>query len=221
MDRLRHSILRSRRSVAVSPGLPKGRALRRRSPLLLVLLLVWSVVLGWGLAQATVPVEFPLAQVNPVDGFPEAAPGGAVPGSIDPSRVDPNRTVDVVAEPYRLGQTFYLENCATCHVGLPPAVMPSQTWADLLPDPQHYGVQIQPILPPTLQIVWNYVSTYSRPVLQEERVPYRLDRSRYFKALHPKVEFTAPITPNSCIACHPAAAQFDYRSLTPEWQNAP
>lgn len=166
--------------------------------MLFLLLLLWSVILGWGLAQATLPIE----------------PSVEVP-------VNPSGTVDVVTEPYRLGQQFYLENCATCHVGLPPAVMPSQTWADLLQDSQHYGAQIQPILPPTLQIVWSYVSNYSRPVLQEERVPYRLDKSRYFKALHPKVEFSTPVTANSCIACHPGAPQFDYRSLAPEWQNAP
>ncbi|WNZ24714.1 MAG: diheme cytochrome C [Leptolyngbya sp. IPPAS B-1204] len=151
------------------------------------LLLVWSAILGWGLAQA-------------------AAPSG---------------TVDPVPERYQLGQQLYLENCASCHVGLPPAVMPSQTWADLLQDSQHYGVEITPLVQPPLQIVWGYVSNYSRPVLPRERTPYRLQQSRYFKALHPKVEFTEPATVNSCITCHPAAAQFDYRRLTPEWENAP
>jgi hypothetical protein len=162
--------------------------MRRRSPLtLFLLLLLWSAMLGWGLAQA-------------------ASSSG---------------TVDPVAERYQLGQEFYLENCATCHVGLPPAVMPTQTWAALLQDTQHYGVQITPLVQPSLQIVWNYVSTYSRPILQNERTPYRLQQSRYFKALHPKVEFTEPPTVNSCAACHPAAAQFNFRSLTPEWENAP
>lgn len=195
MSRLRHfAFFGSRRSIKTAP-----RA-RRRSPLMLfLLLLLWSVILGWGLAQATLPAE-PLASPQPVD------PSGAV---------------DLVTERYRLGQQFYLENCATCHVGLPPAVMPSQTWADLLQDTQHYGVQIQPLLEPNLQIVWSYVSNYSRPVLKDERVPYRLEKSRYFKALHPKVEFTEPISVYTCAACHPAAAQFNYRSLTPEWQDAP
>ncbi|NJO79296.1 MAG: diheme cytochrome C [Cyanobacteria bacterium RM1_2_2] len=160
----------------------------------LLTVLLWSSLLGWGLAQTTI--------LTP------------------PSEVDPAGTVDVVTDRYRLGQQFYLENCATCHVGLPPAVMPSQTWADLLQDNQHYGVEIQPLITPTLQIVWSYVSTYSRPIIQRERVPYRLSQSRYFKALHPKVEFAEPVAVNGCITCHVNARQYDYRTLAPEWQDA-
>lgn len=168
-------------------ALSRGRLFSRiRQPALLVL--CWSLMLGWGLAQAIPPIA---------------------------------GTVDGVTDRYRLGQQFYLENCATCHVGLPPAVMPTQTWADLLQDEQHYGVQVKPLTEPSLQIVWSYVSTYSRPIIQRERVPYRLSQSRYFKALHPKVEFTDPITPASCIACHTNARQYDYRTLSPEWQDAP
>lgn len=200
MRRLRHSSLftRSRQS----PNQPKNRANRmgRRSPLMLfLLLLLWSIILGSGLAQAVTPL------------------GGAA--EIPPE--NPTGTVDVVTERYRLGQQFYLEHCSTCHIGLPPAVMPTQTWADLLQDSQHYGAQIQPLLEPTLQIVWNYISTYSRPVLANERVPYRLQQSRYFKALHPRVNFAEPVTVTTCASCHPGATQFDFRSLTPEWQNTP
>jgi hypothetical protein len=166
------------------------RLARRRSPLILILfILCWSVILGWGLAQATTP--------------------------------PPNGTVDVVPSRYQLGQELYLENCATCHVGLPPAVMPSQTWVQLLPDSQHYGAEIPPINGPTLQIIWRYVSTYSRPTDKDEQIPYRLSQSRYFKALHPKVQFSQPVTIRNCGTCHPGASQFDFRSLTPEWQNAP
>lgn len=175
--------------------------LKRRSPwVLLLLLLLWSGILGWGLAQATSANSLS-AQVN--------------------STPSPTGTVDVVTDRYRVGQQFYLENCATCHVGLPPAVMPSQTWADLLQDTQHYGVEIKPLLEPSLQIVWNYVSTYSRPIIQRERVPYRLSQSRYFKALHPRVEFAEPVSPATCMTCHINAQQYDYRSLAPEWQDAP
>jgi hypothetical protein len=176
--------------------------MRRRSPLFLFLLLLgWSLILGWGLAQSL--------SAQPA---PDAAP-------IPP--VEPNAPVDVVSDRHRLGQQLYLETCATCHVGLPPQVMPSQTWADLLQDTQHYGVQVTPLVAPSLQITWDYVSQYSRPILARERVPYRLTQSRYFKALHPKVEFTEPIGVGSCITCHPAAAQFNYRRLSPEWESAP
>jgi mono/diheme cytochrome c family protein len=185
--------------------------LGRRS-FVMLLVLLWSALLGTGLAQVT------RAQVTRVQ-VSGAQVSGAQVGQLQPPP-NPTGTVDTVTESYRLGQQYYLESCATCHVGLPPAVMPSQTWASILPDSQHYGAQITPITEPLLQIVWNYVSTYSRPVKQDERVPYRLQQSRFFKAIHPKVEFTEPITVNSCIACHPAAAQFDYRSLSAEWEGA-
>lgn len=187
--------LRARVSRACSNACSKRLSLFRKRVLFLSLLF-WSMVLGWGLAHATPP---PL----PVD-----AP------RINPS---PLGAVDPVMERYQLGQTLYLENCATCHVGLPPSVMPSQTWADLLQDNQHYGVEIKPLTEPLLQLVWGYMSTYSRPIIQRERVPYRLSQSRYFKALHPGVEFSTSITPGSCVTCHLNAQQYDYRSLAPEW----
>ncbi len=185
--------------------------------LLLAAVLACCLTLGWGLAQVTQarPVSQNLVSQNLVSQTPAAQPAPlAVPAN-------PTNTVDLVSSSYQLGQQFYLESCATCHVGLPPAVMPSQTWADLLPDSQHYGVTLQPLVEPKLEITWKYVSTYSRPVLKDERTPYRLAQSRYFKALHPRVEFTEPIGVGSCIACHPAAAQFNYRQLTADWQNAP
>lgn len=192
---------------SASPSRPKiGLRPGRRLPLSLVVLLLGSGLLGLGWSELST-AQGPAAQIAP----PNAS---SIP-------TNPSGTVDPVADNYRLGQQYYLENCASCHVGLPPAVMPSQTWAALLPDSQHYGAQIQPLTEPLLQVVWNYVSTYSRPVLQNERIPFRLQQSRLFKALHPKVEFTAPITVNSCEVCHPAARQFNYRQLSSEWQDAP
>lgn len=176
--------------------------MRRRSPwMLLLLLLLWSLVLGWGLSQGI---------------SAQTAPDSAVPIAPDPAGL-----VDVVSDRYQLGQQFYLENCSTCHIALPPQVMPTQTWGSLLQDSQHYGATIQPLTQPALQITWDYISTYSRPIIERERVPYRLAQSRYFKALHPNVEFTEPIAPSSCISCHPAAAQFNFRQLTSVWDDSP
>jgi Dihaem cytochrome c len=184
----------------------QGRRSRRRVPLLLLLLVFCSGMLGWGLSQAAMP---------------QAAPAQAVPAQSAPAATPSIGTVDPVPETYQLGQQLYLENCATCHVGLPPAVMPDKTWAEILPDASHYGVQIKPLSDLSLQIMWRYVSHYSRSLNPGEQIPYRLPQSRYFKALHPKVEFAQPVTVQSCVTCHPAAAQFNYRSLTPEWDDAP
>lgn len=170
---------------------------RRRSPIILFLLLLfWSAILGVGLAQAASP-------------------------SIDNSNVAPIGTVDSVPANFQLAQEVYLENCASCHVGLPPAVLPTQTWRSLIQEAQHYGAIIPTIQEPLRQVAWNYLSTYSRPINKDEEVPFRIGKSRFFKALHPKVNFAEPVTLNSCVTCHPASAQFNYRSLSPEWTDSP
>lgn len=170
---------------------------RRRSPIILFLLLLfWSAILGLGLSQAASP-------------------------SINSSNLATIETVDPVPANFQLGQEVYLENCASCHVGLPPAVLPSQTWRVLIQEAQHYGTIISTIQEPLRQVAWSYISTYSRPLNRDEEVPFRVEKSRFFKALHPKVNFAAPVTLNSCATCHPASAQFNYRSLSPEWADSP
>lgn len=155
-----------------------------------LLLLVWSLCLGWGLAH-TKPM------------FAAQEPIG---------------TVDAVPQQFQLGQELYLQNCATCHLGLPPAVLPTQTWTVLIQDPQHYGVQLQPLRSPDLELVSRYLTVFSRSINRSEPVPFRVQQSRYFRALHPQVEFPQPVSVRTCGSCHPAAAQFNYRTLSAEWE---
>ena len=160
----------------------------RRSPMgLILLILLMSLCLGWGFSQA-------IAQT------PDTAGG-----------------VETVEAPYRLGQEFYLEACATCHLGIPPAVLPTQTWKTLLQDAQHYGVMLEPLRDPKQLLVWNYLRLYSRPIAQDEAIPYRIQASRYFKALHPKVDLPPSVKLSSCVSCHPQATGFDFRTLSGEW----
>ncbi|GAX40833.1 hypothetical protein NIES4075_17990 [Tolypothrix sp. NIES-4075] len=127
-------------------------------------------------------------------------------------------TVDVVPAQYQLGQQLYLENCSNCHIALPPAVFPTETWKNLLQDSQHYGVQLKPLVDPPRILVWRYLLTFSRSHLKEEQTPYRLSDSRYFKALHPNVKLPRPVQVGSCVSCHPSATDFNFRSLTSEWK---
>lgn len=169
----------------------------------MLLLCCWSLTLGWGLAQAQSTPIAPNAQPGPAIESPAASPAIG--------------TVDVIPQQFQLGQELYLQNCATCHLAVPPAVLPTQTWRTLIQDSQHYGVQIKPLQSPDLELVWRYLSTFSRSTNPNEIVPFRLQQSRYFKALHPKVEFSQPVSIRTCATCHPAAAQFNYRSLGAEW----
>jgi Dihaem cytochrome c len=171
----------------------KEKKLKRNPVGLLLIVLAWSLAMGWLLALAT--------NVN-----------GATPTT---SSIG---TVDVVPTQFKLGQEVYLENCSTCHIALPPSVFPTQTWKNLIQDPEHYGSRIQPLVDPQRVLVWRYLSAFSRPLLEDESTPYRLNSSRYFKALHPQVKLPNPVQASGCVTCHPGANNYNFRSLSTEWQ---
>lgn len=208
----RNARYRQRRNIAPSARHPQPE--RRRSVVVLVfLLLLWSLCLGIGLAQASEP-RSPSAVAQSVTPLPKE-------NAVAPATEAAIGTVDVVPERFQRGQTLYLENCATCHIGIPPAVMPSETWRQLIQDSEHYGVTINPLNAIELQILWQYLREYSRPQTVDDAIPYRIYQSRFFKALHPRVDFPSKVNLSSCISCHPGANQYDFRRLTAEWQNAP
>ncbi|WP_026795526.1 MULTISPECIES: hypothetical protein [Planktothrix] len=176
-----------------------------RSPSWVLIFIVglWSIGIALGITQTP-----PLA---PSVVLAENAPSPNQIGSVD--SIQPG---------YELGHELYLNTCSSCHIAIPPQVFPTQTWQQVIQDPEHYGATLQPLEGPSLLLMWKYLQTYSRPIaLKDETIPYRFNRSRYFKALHPRVDLSQPLTVNSCISCHPGASQFDFRSLTPELQNSP
>lgn len=167
---------------------------------LIVLLLVvplWSITIGWGVGFALDRNQ--IAQVIPS-----------------------TSTANPASSNYKLGRELYLENCSSCHLALPPEVLPTESWRQILQQPnQHYGQALQPLIGPSLLVMWDYIRTYSRPIIEKEPVPYRVSESRYFKALHPRVELPKPTRLGTCLSCHPGADQYNYRRLTPEWENSP
>lgn len=189
---------------------------KSKIPLLLLLLFVWSIILGWGLASAM--------SVPHTTYISEPASSELIENVLaQNSNVTKNSigTVDPVSSRYQLGQELYLENCSSCHMALPPEVFPSETWRQLLQDGEHYGTQVPKIIGPTLLLMWDYLRTYSRSPIEKEQLPYRLSESRYFKALHPRVDLPRTIKIDSCVSCHPSAAGFNFRSLSAQWENSP
>ncbi|MEO0407501.1 MAG: cytochrome C [Cyanobacteria bacterium P01_A01_bin.135] len=130
-------------------------------------------------------------------------------------------TVDPIPPEFQLGRSLYIEACASCHIAIPPALLPDATWQQVLQEPGHYGVQISPPTGLSQQLIWPYLRQFSRSLQDGELPPYRLEYSRYFKALHPKVEFTEPVRLRGCVTCHPQATVFNFRQLSPEWADAP
>jgi hypothetical protein len=130
------------------------------------------------------------------------------------SNIEPIGTVEAIAPEYQFGHQLYVENCASCHIGIPPAVLPTQSWLRILTNPKHYSVQLKPLTRPANVLVLNYLRQYSRNAIAKELIPSRLRDSRYFKALHPQVEFTQPINLGGCISCHANASKFDFRTFS-------
>ena len=196
----------------------RSRFLLRFFALFLPILLV-SGVLGMGLEQTW---------AQPPQELLVAANAGDWDTSGDdrldrPANGSPDMTLaslDAVPEGLQLGQSVYIRECATCHIAPSPAVLPTQTWASLLVTPQHYGVQIEVMRSPTIDLVWDYVQFASRSIMENETAPDRIRDSRFFRALHPRVEVER-IDLASCAGCHPNAWDYDYRTLSPEWQDAP
>jgi cbb3-type cytochrome oxidase cytochrome c subunit len=161
----------------------------KRQIYVLIFVLLCSFVLGWGISLFSSESAL-------------AAPTELVGG------------VEAIAPEYEAGHQLYLENCASCHVGVPPAVLPTQSWLKIVTNPTHYSVKLKPLPRFSDRLVLNYLRQYSRNVLPSEIVPLYLRDSRYFKALHPQVKFTQPIQVSSCVSCHSQADKFNYRTFS-------
>jgi Dihaem cytochrome c len=122
-------------------------------------------------------------------------------------------TVDPVTDRYERGQSRYQESCATCHIAIPPAVLPIQTWQILIQDKEHYGVTIDLPQNANRKLIWSYLSTFSRSLRTDEDTPFRIGQARHFKALHPQVKLPPNVTIATCATCHPKADVFNFREL--------
>lgn len=185
--------------------LPRRR-LRLRS-LLIGFATVTFLCLGIGLSQA-------LASERLAEG---AALANASSANLVGTRLVDTRLVDTmepVTPRYQPGQDFYLESCGSCHIALPPAVLPQQTWRVLLTDTRHYGVELEPLPRFNARLVLDYLAIYSRPQQNQRVLPFRVSESTYFQALHPNLDFPQTPTLATCISCHPSAESFSFRDWT-------
>ncbi|MEO1131774.1 MAG: cytochrome C [Cyanobacteria bacterium J06639_1] len=119
---------------------------------------------------------------------------------------------------YRAGAQLYVENCGSCHLAIPPEVLPGDTWRRVISDSSHYGVTIEPLQGPFRQSMWTFLRDFSRNRLESETVPYRVENSRHFKALHPGVTFESPVTLSGCVTCHPQAEAGNFIALSEAWR---
>lgn len=123
---------------------------------------------------------------------------------------NPYGMVDPVAENHVVGYQIYVERCGSCHVALPPAVLPIESWQVVLSDRAHYGVTILDIPRFDQQLMQRYLQTYARRYQSRGTTPYRLANSDYFLALHPNIDLPQPLTLRTCTSCHLNAPEQDY-----------
>ncbi len=120
----------------------------------------------------------------------------------------------------QIGQELYVQNCSSCHIPIPAEVLPTDTWQEILEKPgKHYGTSLPKLSSINTRLIWSYLRTYSRPLLERELKPEFVTQSRYFRALHPQVNLPQPVTHQSCILCHPGAKKLDYFSLSSEFDS--
>jgi len=142
----------------------------------------------------------------------------------NPPAIAPNQamSVDPVPTRYEPGFQAYLETCASCHIAVPPEVLPTESWREILRKPDnHFGVVIPNYNRLTQLLIWDYMSNFSRPLPPDSPIPIYAEKSRYFKALHPRVKMPEDLTAKTCISCHPNVKNFNFRTLTPEWDDSP
>ncbi|XTZ20453.1 MAG: cytochrome, partial [cyanobacterium endosymbiont of Rhopalodia fuxianensis] len=127
----------------------------------------WSISIGWGITSILHTFT------------------GNAPIAIAAS---PN---DSVSARYQLGEEFYLKTCSGCHIALPPEVLPSESWKELLENPnKHYGTAVPNLIRLGQLLIWDYLQKSSRTLpAKDEPIPFYVERSRYFKILHPRVKF--------------------------------
>mgnify|MGYP001794133738 FL=1 len=126
----------------------------------------------------------------------------------------PYGMVDPIDEAHGAGYATYVEKCGTCHVALPAGVLPTETWQTLVTDSAHYGVFLTGITRFDQRLMLSYLQPYSRRNPDQGALPYRLERSDYFQALHPNVSLPQPLNLSSCTSCHTRAPEQDYSLLT-------
>jgi hypothetical protein len=114
----------------------------------------------------------------------------------------PIGTVDPITPELQTARQLYVQNCGTCHLALPPAVLPSETWDILTTEQAHYGTTLPRLLPIDAQLINQYLRAYSRPNQGTRSIPFRVNNSRYFRALHPNVALPEPVRFGDCRSCH-------------------
>lgn len=112
---------------------------------------------------------------------------------------------------------IYKQECASCHMSYPPALLPKESWTEIMNGLQkHYGTDASLSRQELEQISsWlnSNAGTYKR--VKEAPLDNRITNSDWFVRKHRKIssrEFLSPAikSPSNCNACHKNAEQGNF-----------
>ena len=112
---------------------------------------------------------------------------------------------------------IYKQECASCHMSYPPALLPKESWTEIMNGLQkHYGTDASLSRQELEQISsWlnSNAGTYKR--VKEAPPDNRITKSDWFEKKHRKIsssEFLSPAikSPSNCNACHKNAEQGNF-----------
>ena len=108
----------------------------------------------------------------------------------------------------------YAQECASCHVALPPAMLPARSWQRVMAGlDRHYGVDAS-LDPATVRLLgdWLQANAGAGKRVREEPPQDRITRSAWFERKHRKIDpavwqLGSVKTAANCAACHAGAEQ--------------
>jgi Dihaem cytochrome c len=127
---------------------------------------------------------------------------------------------DVLATPRTPLLAEYQQECASCHLAYPPALLPAASWRRLMDNlPTHFGTDAS-LAPDQVKRLSQWLQQAANAAnarRRSEPPPQdRITRSRWF--LHEHDELPASVwqrpsiqRPSNCMACHTKADQGDFR----------
>lgn len=118
--------------------------------------------------------------------------------------------------------TQYAQECASCHVAYPPALLPADSWQRIMTGlPQHYGVDAS-LDTAQLETIGRWLKGEAGRYKKVQVSPPedRISRSDWFVREHRRVSsevwrLPSVQSPSQCTACHTQAVRgrFDERDL--------
>lgn len=112
---------------------------------------------------------------------------------------------------------IYKQECGSCHMPYPPALLPKKSWEEIMSGLQkHFGIDAS-LSQQEMEQISSWLNSHAGTYKRVKDVPLdnRITKSEWFQRKHRKIhskEFLAPAikSPANCNACHKKAEQGNF-----------